>query len=62
MQTRLWWSQCLGVAEPAFGGSLESGGLFCVGASGSSVASGAVMIFHTGLFKKDGAKVKLIYS
>jgi hypothetical protein len=38
MQTRLWW----GLAESAFGWSLESGGLFCVGAFGRNLASVAV--------------------
>jgi hypothetical protein len=33
-KTRLWWRIWLGLAELAFGGSLESGGLFCVGAFG----------------------------
>jgi hypothetical protein len=34
-----------GVAESAFGGSLESGGRFCVGAFGRNVASVAVNMF-----------------
>jgi hypothetical protein len=33
------------VAESAFGGSLESGGRFCVGAFGRNLASVAVKIF-----------------
>jgi hypothetical protein len=36
-----WW----GLAESAFGGSLESGGRFCVGAFGRNLASVAVKIF-----------------
>jgi hypothetical protein len=29
MQTRLWWRLWWGLTESEFGGSLESGGLFC---------------------------------
>jgi hypothetical protein len=44
----LWW----GLAESAFGESLESDGLFCVGAFGRNVASVAVKIFsHLIYFK-----------
>jgi hypothetical protein len=39
--------------ESAFGGSLESGGRFCVGAFGRNLASVAVKIFsHLIYFKK----------
>jgi hypothetical protein len=38
---RLWWS----LAESAFGGSLDSGGRFCVGAFGRNTASVAVKMF-----------------
>jgi hypothetical protein len=41
MQTRLWW----GLAESAFGESLESGGRFCVGAFSRNLASVAVKMF-----------------
>jgi hypothetical protein len=41
MQTKLWW----GLAESAFGGRLESGGPFCVGAFGRNLASVAVKMF-----------------
>jgi hypothetical protein len=34
-----------GLAEPALGGSLESGGRFCVGAFGRNLASVAVKLF-----------------
>jgi hypothetical protein len=37
MQTRLWWSLWWGLAESAFGGSLDSGGLFCVGVFGRNL-------------------------
>jgi hypothetical protein len=37
----LWW----GLAESAFGGSLESGGRFCVGAFGRNLASVALKMF-----------------
>jgi hypothetical protein len=32
MQTRLWWCLWCGLAESAFGGSLELDDWFCVGA------------------------------
>jgi hypothetical protein len=41
MQTRLW----LGLAQFAFGGSLDSGVRFCVGAFGRNLASLAVKFF-----------------
>jgi hypothetical protein len=34
MKMRLWWRLWWGLAESTFGGSLESGGRFCVGAFG----------------------------
>jgi hypothetical protein len=37
----LWW----GLAESAFGGSLESGGRFCVGAFGRNMSSVAIKMF-----------------
>jgi hypothetical protein len=41
------------VAESAFGGSLESGGRFCVGAFGRNLASVAVKMFsHSMYFMK----------
>jgi hypothetical protein len=45
MQTRLWWRLWRGLAESAFGGSLGSGGRFCVGAFGRNLASVAVKMF-----------------
>jgi hypothetical protein len=45
MQTRLWWRLWWGLAESAFGGSLESGGRFCVDAFGRNLASVAVKMF-----------------
>jgi hypothetical protein len=46
---RLWW----GLAESAFGGSVESGGRFCIGAFGRNLASVAVKMFsHLILFVK----------
>jgi hypothetical protein len=41
MQMKLLW----GLAESAFGGSLESGGRFCVGAFGRNLASVAKKMF-----------------
>jgi hypothetical protein len=44
----------MGLAESAFGGSLESGGRFCVGAFGRNLASVAVKMFsHLIYFKKE---------
>jgi hypothetical protein len=40
MQKMRWW----GSGESAFGGSLESGGRFCVGAFGRNLASVAVKV------------------
>jgi hypothetical protein len=37
MQTRLWWRLWWNLAESAFGGSLESGGQFCVGEFGRNL-------------------------
>jgi hypothetical protein len=45
MQTRLRWQLWLGLAESAFGESLESGGRFCVGVFGRNLASEAVKMF-----------------
>jgi hypothetical protein len=45
MQTRLWWHLWCALAEYAFGGSLESGGRFCVDTFGRNVASVAVKMF-----------------
>jgi hypothetical protein len=45
MQTRLWWRLWWGLAESAFGGSLESGGPFCVRTFGRDVVSVAVKMF-----------------
>jgi hypothetical protein len=45
IQTNLWWRLWWGLAESAFGGSLESGGLFCVGAFGRNMASVTVNMF-----------------
>jgi hypothetical protein len=39
--TGLWW----GMEESAFGGSLESGGRFCVGAFGRNLVSIVVKLF-----------------
>jgi hypothetical protein len=41
MQIMPWW----GLGESEFGGSLKSGGRFCVGAFGSNLASIAVKMF-----------------
>jgi hypothetical protein len=50
MQARLLW----GLAESAFGGSLESGGRFCVPAFGRNLASVAVKMFsHLIYFAKN---------
>jgi hypothetical protein len=43
--TRLCWYLWWGLAESAFGGSLESGGRFCVGAFGRNLTSVAVKMF-----------------
>jgi hypothetical protein len=43
---RLWW----GLAESAFGGNLESGGRFCVGAFGRNLASVAVKMFSHSIY------------
>jgi hypothetical protein len=48
MQMRLWWRLWWGLAESAFGGSLESGGRFCVGAFGRNLESGG--LFCVGAF------------
>jgi hypothetical protein len=45
MQTWLWWRLWWVLAKSAFGGSLESGGRFCVGAFGRNLASVAVKMF-----------------
>jgi hypothetical protein len=45
MQTRLWWRLWWDLAEFAFGGSLESGCWFCVGAFGRNLASVTVKMF-----------------
>jgi hypothetical protein len=45
MKTMLWWRLWWGLTESAFGGNLESGGRFCVGAFGRNLASVAVMMF-----------------
>jgi hypothetical protein len=45
MQKRLWWRLWWGIAESAFGGSLESGGRFYVGAFGRNLASVTVKMF-----------------
>jgi hypothetical protein len=45
MQTRLWWRLWWGLTESAFGGNLESGGRFCVGAFDRNLASVAVKMF-----------------
>jgi hypothetical protein len=42
MQTRLWWRLWWSLVESAFGGSLESGRRFCVGACSRNLASVAV--------------------
>jgi hypothetical protein len=53
MQTRLWWRLWWGLAESAFGGSLESGGRFYVGAFDRNLASVAVKMFsHLIYFSK----------
>jgi hypothetical protein len=50
---RPWWHLWWGLAESAFGGCLESGGRFCVGAFGRNLASVAVkMSPHFILFAK----------
>jgi hypothetical protein len=41
MQMRLWW----GLVESAHGGSMETGGLFCVGAFGRNLASVTMKMF-----------------
>jgi hypothetical protein len=52
MQTRLWWRLRWDLAEYAFGGSLESGGRFCLGAFGRNLASVAVKMYsHFNFFK-----------
>jgi hypothetical protein len=40
---KLWWRPCLDLAESALGGSLESGGRFCVCAFSRNLASVAMM-------------------
>jgi hypothetical protein len=45
MQKKLWWRLWWGLAESPFGGSLESGGRFCVGALGRNLDSVAVKNF-----------------
>jgi hypothetical protein len=45
MQTRLWWCLWCGLALSAFGGRLESGGRFGVGAFCRNLASVAVKMF-----------------
>jgi hypothetical protein len=45
MQTGLWQSLRWGLAESAFGESLESGGRFCVGAFDRNLASVALKMF-----------------
>jgi hypothetical protein len=40
---RLWW----GLAESAFGGSMDLGSRFCVGAFGRNLVSVAVISFDT---------------
>jgi hypothetical protein len=53
IQTRLWWRLRWGLAKSAFGGILESGGRFCVGAFRRNLASVAVKMFsHLIYFKK----------
>jgi hypothetical protein len=42
---RLWWRVWWGLAESAFGGSLESGGRFCVSEFGGNLASVAANMF-----------------
>jgi hypothetical protein len=44
---RLWW----GLAESAFGVSIESGGRFCVGTFGSHLVSVAVKMFRFNLLR-----------
>jgi hypothetical protein len=45
MQARLRWCLWWGLAESAFGGSLEACGRFCVGAFGRNLSSIAVNMF-----------------
>jgi hypothetical protein len=45
---RLWW----GLVKSAFGGSLESGGRFCVGAFGRNLASVTVTMLSYLLYKE----------
>jgi hypothetical protein len=47
MQTRVWWRLRWGLAESAFGGSLESGGRFSVGAFVRNLASVAVRCLNS---------------
>jgi hypothetical protein len=50
LQAMLWWCLWWGLAESAFGGSLESGGRFCVGAFGRNLASVAVKMFSHSIY------------
>jgi hypothetical protein len=45
METRLWCRLWWGLSESVFGGSLESGGWYCVGAFGRNLASVAAKMF-----------------
>jgi hypothetical protein len=72
MQLRLWWCLWWVLAESAFGGSLESGGLLYVGAFGRNLASVAIVLvsFDNGVwhsqnksrasFCKDNAAINCI--
>jgi hypothetical protein len=45
MQTRQWWCLRWGLADSAFGKSVEPGSPFCVVAFGRNLASAAVKMF-----------------
>jgi hypothetical protein len=45
MQTRLWWCLWWNLGESALGGSLKSGGRFCVGTYGSNPDLVAIKMF-----------------
>jgi hypothetical protein len=59
---RLWWGLWWGLVESAFGGSLETGGRFCVGAFGKNLASIAVKIFSHLIFLKNKCYINFVPS
>jgi hypothetical protein len=52
MQKALCWHLWYGLGESAFGGSLESGGRFCIGSLGRNLVPVAVIFFTFNLLYK----------